>query len=310
MKGIILAGGSGTRLYPLSYKISKQFLPVYDKPAFYYPLSVLMLAGIQDILIITTKQDLPQLRDVFGTGADLGLRLEYEVQDRPRGIADSFRIGAKFIGKDSVCLILGDNIFYGHDLAEKLLRASREHRSGARVFAYHVGDPSRYGIVEFDGTGKAFSITEKPTDPKSRWAVTGLYFYDSEVVSIAKSLKPSARGELEITDVNREYLDRGQLHVEQLGRGVAWLDVGTYDSLLAASQFVQTLESRQGLKVACVEEIAYRMGFIPSAQMKRLAERYHPSDYERYLLEVMSEQQFSGQKMTTGTGGGFKKEKK
>src|SRR4030095_1914745 len=260
MKGIILAGGSATRLYPLTRTISKQLLPVYDKPTIYYPLATLMLAGIRDVLIISTPRDLPMIRDLLGSGQQIGIRLTYKEQLRPAGIAEGFIICGDFRGLSAVCLILGDNIFYGNDLINGLER-SADLTEGAKLFAYHVHDPERYGVVEFDETGKALSLEEKPKSPRSNWAVTGLYFYDGTVVDIARGLKPSARGELEITDVNRAYLQRGQLTVARLGSGVSWLDSGTYDSLLAASQFVQTLELRQGLKVACVEEIAYAKGF-------------------------------------------------
>ncbi len=288
MKGIVLAGGAGTRLYPLTCCISKQLLPVYDKPTIYYPLSVLMLAGIREILIISTPRDLPMIRALLGDGADLGLRLEYREQAEPKGIAQAFTIGAEFIGDDSVCLILGDNIFYGADFT-KSLEDSAALTKGARVFAYQVKDPERYGVVEFDKTFKALSIEEKPRQPKSNWAVTGLYFYDSSVVEIAQNLKPSARGELEITDVNRAYLARGDLHVATMGRGIAWLDTGTYDSLLSSSIFVQTLEERQGLKVACIEEIAFAQGYIDAAQMQKLCDKAGKSDYGNYLRRVLAE---------------------
>jgi glucose-1-phosphate thymidylyltransferase len=286
MKGIILAGGNATRLYPLTRTVSKQLLPIYDKPTIYYPLATLMLGGIHDILIISTPRDLPMIRDLLGDGADLGIRLSYREQATPAGIAQAFVIGADFIGGSSVCLILGDNIFYGNDLVSVLERSSDLQR-GAKLFAYHVHDPERYGVVEFDADGRALSLEEKPRVPRSNWAVTGLYFYDHTVVEIARRLKPSARGELEITDVNRQYLDRGQLSVARLGRGVAWLDSGTYDSLLAASQFVQTLELRQGLKVACIEEIAYAKGFIDADQLLRLADRYANSPYGAYLRQCL-----------------------
>lgn len=288
MKGIILAGGSGTRLYPLTKCISKQLLPVYDKPTIYYPLSTLMLAGIKDILIISTPRDLPMIRDLLGDGAGLGIRLQYAEQAKPEGIAQAFLIGADFIGQDPVCLILGDNIFYGSDLTKKLEKAASQ-KSGGRVFAYHVNDPERYGVVEFDSAGKAISIEEKPAKPKSKWAVVGLYFYDGTVVQKARALKPSSRGELEITDLNRAYLTEGKLSVEMIGRGVAWLDSGTYDSLLTASQFVQTLEQRQGLKVACIEEIAFNKGFIDEGQMKKLIEAHSKSAYGAYLLRVLED---------------------
>ncbi|MCM2280690.1 MAG: glucose-1-phosphate thymidylyltransferase RfbA [Bdellovibrionaceae bacterium] len=289
MKGILLAGGSGTRLYPLTKTVSKQLLPVYDKPTIYYPLSALMLAGIREILIISTPRDLPMIEGLLGDGSQLGLKLVYREQAKPEGIAQAFLIGADFVGQSPVCLVLGDNIFYGHDLAEALLQ-SASLKQGAEVYAYRVSDPERYGVVEFDASGKALSIEEKPAHPRSRWAVTGIYFYDSKVVEIAKALKPSKRGELEITDVNRAYLEQGRLRVTKLGRGVAWLDSGTYDSLVSASLFVQTLESRQGLKVACVEEIAYLRGFIDRAQMQKLAELHSKSSYGVYLQQVLDEE--------------------
>ena len=286
MKGILLAGGSATRLYPLTRTISKQLLPIYDKPTIYYPLATLMLAGIRDILIISTPRDLPMISGLLGDGADIGIRLTYREQASPAGIAQAFLIGGDFIGGSSVCLILGDNIFYGNDLISVLER-STSLTSGAQLLAYHVHDPERYGVVEFDATGRALGLEEKPRTPRSNWAVTGLYFYDHTVVEIARGLTPSARGELEITDVNRAYLERGELSVARLGRGVAWLDSGTYDSLLAASQFVQTLELRQGLKVACIEEIAYAKGFIDGDQLLRLAERYSNSQYGAYLRQCL-----------------------
>jgi len=285
MKGIVLAGGSGTRLYPLTRSISKQLLPVYDKPTIYYPLSVLMLAGIKDILVISTPRDLPLIENLLGDGSEVGIKLSYISQPTPAGIAQAFTLGADFIGDSSVCLILGDNIFYGDELTHKLKR-SAGLTDGARVFAYQVTDPERYGVVEFDRSGKALSVEEKPKQPKSNWAITGLYFYDNEVVSIARNLKPSARGELEITDVNRHYLAAGKLDVEHFGRGVAWLDTGTYDSLLSSSVFVQTLEQRQGLKVACIEEIAFLKGFIDEKQLLKLSELYSKSDYGKYLKRI------------------------
>ena len=286
MKGIVLAGGAGTRLYPLTRVVSKQLLPVYDKPTIYYPLSVLMLAGIQDILVISTPKDLPLIKDLLGDGRQIGLRLSYKEQPNPGGIAQAFIIGAQFIGDDPVCLILGDNIFYGHDLTPMLIEAAARQK-GAQLFAYQVNDPARYGVVEFDKNGQAISLEEKPQKPKSSWAVTGLYFYDRNVVDIAGSLKPSARGELEITDVNLSYLRLGQLHVKTLGRGVAWLDTGTYDSLLSSSLFVQTLEQRQALKVACIEEIAFVKGFIDAQQLRQLADVHNKSDYGRYLYRLL-----------------------
>jgi glucose-1-phosphate thymidylyltransferase len=288
MKGILLAGGSGSRLYPLTCSVSKQLLPVYDKPVIYYPLSVLMLAGIREILIISTPRDTPLMEGLLGNGSQFGLKLRYTVQPRPAGIAQAFLLGEEFIGGSPVCLILGDNIFYGHDLVP-LLTESARLKSGARVFAYHVQDPERFGVVEFDHQHRAVSLEEKPKSPRSHWAVTGLYFYDSQVVGVARGLKPSARGELEITDLNLHYLRSGQLQVTPLGRGVAWLDAGTPDSLLSSSQFVQTLEQRQGLKVACLEEIALARGFITAAQFEKLLEAAGPSDYGRYLRHVLDE---------------------
>lgn len=288
MKGIILAGGAGTRLYPLTRCISKQLLPVYDKPTIYYPLSALMLAGIREVLIISTPRDLPRIQDLFGDGSHLGMKFSYQEQPQPNGIAQAFVLGADFIAGDSVCLILGDNIFYGQDLTEMLEESAGLDR-GARVFAYQVKDPERYGVVEFDQQFKALSIEEKPKQPRSNWAVTGLYFYDAQVVEIAKNLKPSARGEYEITDVNKAYLAKGQLQVQCMGRGVAWLDTGTYDSLLSSSQFVQTLEERQGLKVACIEEIAFAKKFIDADGLKKLAEQAGKSEYGQYLLRVLRE---------------------
>lgn len=286
MKGIILAGGAGTRLYPLTRCISKQLLPVYDKPTIYYPLSALMLAGIREVLIISTPRDLPRIEELFGDGSQIGMRFAYKEQAHPNGIAQAFVLGEQFISGSPVCLILGDNIFYGHDLTESL-EDSASLTTGARVFAYQVKDPERYGVVEFDKSYKALSIEEKPQQPRSNWAVTGLYFYDKNVVDIAKALKPSARGEYEITDVNREYLNRGQLQVQCMGRGIAWLDTGTYDSLLSSSHFVQTLEERQGLKVACVEEIAFAKQFIDAAQLRNLAGQAGKSEYGQYLLRVL-----------------------
>jgi len=285
VKGIILAGGAATRLYPLTRTVSKQLLPVYDKPTIYYPLATLMLGGIREVLVISTPRDLPMIEDLLGSGEELGIRLTYRQQPHPGGIAQAFLLGADFLADSTVCLILGDNIFYGNDLIRALEQSVTLTR-GAKLFAYHVHDPERYGVVEFDAEGHALSLEEKPASPRSNWAVTGLYFYDGSVVEIARGLTPSARGELEITDVNLEYLRRGQLSVARLGRGVAWLDSGTYDSLLAASQFVQTLELRQGLKVACIEEIAFAKGFIDEAGLLRLADRYVNSSYGAYLRQV------------------------
>jgi glucose-1-phosphate thymidylyltransferase len=287
MKGLILAGGSGTRLYPTTRAISKQLLPIYDKPMIYYPLSVLMLAGLKDILIITTPQDQAQFQALLGDGSQWGISLSYAVQPSPDGLAQAFLIGRQFIGDDSCCLVLGDNIFYGHRLEETLRNAASQDR-GSTVFGYLVRDPERYGVVEFDSAGRAVSIEEKPNKPRSNYAVTGLYFYDNQVIDIAGSIKPSLRGELEITDVNRRYMEMGQLKVEQLGRGFAWLDTGTHDSLLAASQFVQTVEQRQGLKIACLEEIAFRMGLISRTDLENLAAPLTKNDYGRYLLQVAS----------------------
>jgi glucose-1-phosphate thymidylyltransferase len=290
-KGIILAGGSGTRLYPLTQAISKQLLPVYDKPTIYYPLSTLMLAGIQDICIISTPQDTPRLQQLLGDGSKWGLQIEYVVQQKPEGIAQAFILAKDFIGDDSCALILGDNVYYGHDLADIMLDAGNRE-TGASVFAYPVMDPERYGVVDFNDQGKALSIEEKPVKPKSRYAVTGLYFYDNQVVKMAEELQPSARGELEITDINQLYLEQDQLHVEVMGRGMAWLDTGTHDSLLEASEFIRTIEMRQGLKVMCPEEIAYRSGYITAEQLTELAQPLLKSGYGTYLLRMLEEKVF------------------
>jgi glucose-1-phosphate thymidylyltransferase len=290
-KGIILAGGSGTRLHPATLAISKQLLPVFDKPMVYYPLSTLMLAGIRDILIISTPQDTPRFEQLLGNGAQWGLNLQYAVQPSPDGLAQAFLIGEQFIGNDLSALVLGDNIYYGHDFHD-LLGSAMARTDGASVFAYHVHDPERYGVAEFDSTGKVLSLEEKPKQPKSNYAVTGLYFYDSNVVSMAKALKPSPRGELEITDLNRLYLEQGKLNVEIMGRGYAWLDTGTHESLLDASQFIATLEHRQGLKVACPEEIAYRNQWIDAAQLEKLATPLMKNGYGQYLMRVLKEKVF------------------
>jgi len=291
MKGIILAGGSGTRLHPVTESVSKQLLPVYDKPMIYYPLSALMLAGIRDILVISTPADTPRFEQLLGTGERWGLSIQYAVQPSPDGLAQAFLIGKKFLDGQGCCLVLGDNIFFGHDFA-KFLRSASERTEGATVFAYAVQDPERYGVVEFDANRKAISLEEKPTKPKSRYAVTGIYFYDTQIVSVAESIKPSPRGELEITDVNRWYLERGQLTTEVLGRGIAWLDTGTHDSLLEASLFIHTIEQRQGLKVACPEEIAFRQGYIDAGQLGVLAAKLGKSTYGQYLKRLLEEPVF------------------
>ena len=289
MKGIILAGGSGSRLYPITSSISKQMLPVYDKPMIYYPLSVLMLAGIRQILIISTPRDLPGFKNLLGDGRSLGMKLSYKEQPSPEGLAQAFILGEEFIGNDPVCMILGDNIFYGHGFGETLLQTS-EIKKGACIFGYYVTDPERYGVVEFDKTKKVLSIEEKPLKPKSNYAVTGLYFYDNTVVKKAKALKPSPRGELEITDLNRVYLEEGTLEIKLMGRGMAWLDTGTYESLLQAANFIATLEQRQGLKASCIEEIAYKRGFIDKNQLLELVQPIRNSQYGKYLLRIASEE--------------------
>ena len=291
MRGIILAGGSGTRLHPVTQAVSKQLLPVYDKPMIYYPLSVLLSAGIREILVISTPEDTPRFQQLLGTGEQWGICLQYAVQPSPDGLAQAFLIGKEFIAGGPCCLVLGDNIFYGHDLVS-VLRTAAARKDGATVFAYPVLDPERYGVVEFDANRKAISIEEKPAKPKSRYAVTGIYFYDSQVVGIAEGLKPSPRGELEITDVNRWYLERGQLRTEVLGRGMAWLDTGTHDSLLEAATYIHTIEKRQGLKIACPEEIVYRLGYIDAGQLRALAGKIAKSTYGQYLLRLLSEPVF------------------
>ena len=286
MKGIILAGGSGTRLYPITRSVSKQLMPVYDKPMIYYPIAVLMLAGIKDILVITTPEDRDQFKRLLNDGSQWGIFLQYAVQPEPKGLAQAFIIGETFIGSDPVCLILGDNIFFGHGLPEQIQKASLR-RKGATIFGYYVRNPQRYGVISFDETGKVSDIEEKPAQPKSNYAVTGLYFYDNDVVQIAKQIKPSHRGELEITDVNKAYLQRGDLHVELIGRGAAWLDTGTHESLLDAANFIKVVEDRQGLKIACLEEIAYRLGYIPVKQVRETANLLAKNSYGQYLLHLM-----------------------
>lgn len=288
MKGIILAGGSGTRLYPLTKSVSKQLMPIYDKPMIYYPMSVLMLAGIKEILIISTPEDTPRFEQLFGDGKDIGLTISYAIQEQPNGLAEAFIIGEKFIGQDSVALVLGDNIYYGGGLS-KILQKSARKKVGATIFGYHVNDPERFGVVEFDDNNKAISIEEKPMHPKSNFAVTGLYFYDNQVVNIAKKINPSDRGELEITDINKAYLEKKQLDVELLGRGYAWLDTGTHESLLEAGTFIETIEKRQNLKIACLEEIAFRMGYISREQLIELAQPLLKNEYGKYLLQVAEE---------------------
>ena len=291
MKGIILAGGSGSRLYPATQTICKQLLPVYDKPMIYYPLSTLMLAGIREVLIISTPEDIGRFENLLGDGSSFGMKFEYRIQEAPNGLAEAFIIGDSFIGDDSVCLVLGDNIFYGNNLVN-LLQKSTELQSGAEVFGYYVNDPERYGVVEFDKNFKAVSLEEKPPVPKSNYAVVGLYFYDNDVIEIAKNVKPSNRGELEITSVNQEYLRRNRLNVSIMNRGYAWLDTGTHDSLIEASNFVKLIEDRQGLKIACIEEIAYRMGFVDEGQLKALAEKFKKNNYGKYIERIIEEEQY------------------
>jgi glucose-1-phosphate thymidylyltransferase len=303
MKGIILAGGSGTRLYPVTLGVSKQLMPVYDKPMIYYPLSTLMLAGIRDVLVITTPHEQDGFRRLLADGRAFGIHVSYAAQPRPEGLAQAFVIGRDFVGRETVALALGDNIFYGHNLVEYLRRAA--DRPGATVFAYRVRDPERYGVVEFDATGRAVGLEEKPAEPRSPYAVTGLYFYDNRVLDVAAALKPSPRGELEITDVNRAYLERGQLQVERFGRGFAWLDTGSHESLLQAAQFVQTIEARQGLKIACVEEIAYRKGFIDAGQLERLGRSIN-NDYGRYLLALLDEHPYAARQAAHGRLAAFR----
>jgi glucose-1-phosphate thymidylyltransferase len=286
MKGIILAGGSGTRLYPITRSVSKQLMPVYDKPMIYYPIAVLMLAGIKDVLVITTPEDLDQFKRLLNDGSQWGITLQYAIQPEPKGLAQAFIIGEAFIGSDPVCLILGDNIFFGHGLPEQIQDASKRAK-GATIFGYYVRSPERYGVISFDESGKVLDIEEKPAEPKSNYAVTGLYFYDNDVVQIAKKIKPSPRGELEITDVNKAYLDRGDLHVELIGRGAAWLDTGTHESLLDAANFIKVVEDRQGLKIACLEEIAYRLGYINAEQVRKVAHPLAKNSYGQYLLQLM-----------------------